>query len=289
MSVTVSVSVQALRGGVKLEILTPIFFCDLTCDLMSVDLIIPVVEHEVFPNPPLKAMLGQVRFPTVLRIADLGSLGPFQEAIRGEFPTYREEQQVILVVGPHGPQAPHAQRAHRFVTKNQAWNILLTPDAVTLEADVAAGYASYDEFALRFRLVWQALLTNFSPSQVERQGLRYVDHIEGDHTAPEWAAFINPELLGSLVERFGDKISQSASEVRLTRDDGVLVFKHGMLPIGPSSTCGYLLDFDYFIEEPQDDTSLEAVMDRFDGYHQMLYSMFRWCVTDAALDGFRAA
>jgi uncharacterized protein (TIGR04255 family) len=263
--------------------------CDLTCDLMSADRTIPAVDHEVFPNPPLKAMLGQLRFPTVLRIADLGSLGPFQEAIRAEFPTYREEQQVSLLVGPQGPQAPQTQRAHRFVTEDRAWNILLTPDAVTLEADVAAGYTSYDAFVCRFRLVWETLLASFSPSQIERQGLRYVDHIEGDHTASEWAAFINPELLGSLVERFGDTISQSASEVRVTRGDGVLVFKHGMLPIGPSNTRGYLLDFDYFIEEPQDDTSLEAVMDRFDGYHQMLYSMFRWCVTDAALEGFRAA
>ena len=135
--------------------------------------------------------------------------------------------------------------------------------------------------------MWQAILANFAPDRVARQGLRYVDHIEGERTAPEWAALINHDLLGPLVDRFGTAIAQAASELRLTREDGVLVFKHGMLPLGPDATMGYLLDFDYFNEEPSDDTSLEAVMDRFTGYHEALYSLFRWCVTDAALEAFR--
>lgn len=150
---------------------------------MTTGLDIPIVEHEVFPNPPLKAMLGQIRFPTVLRIADLASLAPFQEAIRGDFPVFREEQQLSLVVGPQGPQAPQIQRAWRFVTANQGWSFLLTPDAVTLEADVAFGYTSYEEFSRRFRGVWQAIADQFGPAQVSRQGLRYVDHFEGDRAA----------------------------------------------------------------------------------------------------------
>jgi len=256
---------------------------------MSAHIDIPRVEHEVFASPPLKVMLGQVRFPTVLRAADIGSLVPFQEAIRHQFPTLRQEQQLTLTVGPQGPQGPTMQPAFRFITGNGGWSFLLTPDAVTLEADVAAGYVSFDEFVDQFHLVWQAILANFSPDRILRQGLRYVDHIEGDRPAPEWASLINPELLGPVVDRFGTAITQTASELRLTRDDGVLVFKHGMLPLGPEARMGYMLDFDYFNEEPSDDTSLEAVMGLFDAYHETIYSMFRWCVTDAALEAFRAA
>lgn len=40
---------------------------------------IPAAEHEAFANPPLKTMLGQVRFPAILRIADLGALGAFKK------------------------------------------------------------------------------------------------------------------------------------------------------------------------------------------------------------------
>ncbi len=254
---------------------------------MSVHADIQAVEHEVFANPPLKVMLGQVRFPPVLRIADPASLASFQEAVRHQFPTFRQEQQLTLMMGAQGPQVPSLQNAYRFVTDDGAWSILLTTDSVTLEADIAAGYTSYDGFVEQFRLVWQAILANFAPDRVARQGLRYVDHIEGERTAPEWAALINHDLLGPLVDRFGTAIAQAASELRLTREDGVLVFKHGMLPLGPDATMGYLLDFDYFNEEPSDDTSLEAVMDRFTGYHEALYSLFRWCVTDAALEAFR--
>lgn len=255
---------------------------------MPTDRDIPIPEHEVFSNPPLKAMLGQVRFPTVLRIADLASLVPFQETMRREFPTFREEQQLSLVMGAQGLQTPQLQKAYRFVTANRGWSILLTPDAVTLEADVTAGYTSYDEFAERFRSVWTAILEQFTPTEISRQGLRYVDHIEGDHAAPDWAAIVNSDLLGPLVNEFGTSISQSASELRLVRDDGVLVFKHGMLPLGPGSAAGYLLDFDYFTEDPDTETSLEAVMGRFDRYHEVLYQMFRWCLTDTALETFRA-
>ena len=255
---------------------------------MSANTDIPAVEHEIFTNPPLKVMLGQVRFPTVLRIADLASLVPFQDAIRHQFPTFRQEQQLTLIVGASGPGGPSLQPAFRFITDDRAWSFLLTPDAVTVEADVAAGYTSYDEFVDRFRLVWEAIITHFAPDRVLRQGLRYVDHVEGERTAPEWATFINPELLGPLVERFGMAVSQAVSELRLNRTDGVLVFKHGMLPLGPGSAPGYLLDFDYFNEEPTDDPSVEAVMGRFDAYHESLYNLFRWCVTDEALERFRA-
>ena len=254
---------------------------------MGDSLDIPTVEHEVFRSPPLKAMLGQVRFPTVLRIADLASLVPFQEAIRDAFPTFRQEQQLSFVLGPQGPQGATAQQAFRFVTEDRGWSIILTPDTLTLEADVAVRYTSYDEFAERFRLAWETILVHYQPRQVIRQGLRYVDHLEGDRSAAEWAELINPDLLGPLIERFGSEVTQSASELRLVLADGVLVFKHGMLPLGPDGKMGYLLDFDYFTEEPSDDASLDAVTRRFDAYHERLYGFFRWCVTDTALEAFR--
>lgn len=249
---------------------------------------VPTVEHEVFPNPPLKVMLGQVRFPTVLRIADPSSLATFQEAVQDKFRTFRQEHQLNLALGPQGAQAVSAQQAFRFTTQDGAWSLLLTPDALTVEADVAVRYTSYDEFTERFALAWGAILDHYSPNLIVRQGLRYVDHLEGDWPAPDWARLINVDLLGPLVERFGSNITQSASELRLSRPEGVLVFKHGILPLGPNGKMGYLLDFDYFTEDPSDDCSLEAVLRRFDVYHVTIYNFFRWCVTDTALEGFRA-
>ncbi len=250
---------------------------------------IPAVDHEVFAKPPLKAMLGQIRFLPVLKVADTASLIAFQEVIRHEFPTFDREQQFSLVFGPQGPQGASSQEAFRFSTSDGAWSALLTTEALTLEADVAVRYTSYDEFGERFRLVWQALVDVFNPTHVSRQGLRYVDHIEGERPAAEWATLIKQELLGPLVGAFATSAVQSVSELRFPREDGVIVFKHGVLPLGPQGSIGYLLDFDYFTEEPVADASVESVMDRFDSYHRALYSFFRWCLTDEALRSFRDA
>ncbi|HEY7829687.1 MAG TPA: TIGR04255 family protein [Solirubrobacteraceae bacterium] len=232
-------------------------------------------------------MLGQIRFPPVLRIADLASLGPLQDAIRAEFPTFAQEQQMSFTVGPDGPQSASSSRAYRFSTSDASWSVLLTPDVLTLEADVGESYTSYDEFVKRFRLVWGATLDHFAPSQVVRQGLRYVDHLEGDRSPAEWAKLVNKDLLGPLAGVFGQSVAQSVSELRFRREDGVLVFKHGMLPLGPDAKMGYLLDFDYFNEQPHDDVSVDSVAERFDSFHELIYNFFRWCVTKEATDEFR--
>lgn len=248
---------------------------------------VPEVQHESFAKPPLKVMLGQVRFPPVLRIADMASLGGFQDAVRAEFPTFRQEQQFSFMLGPNGPEAATAQQAYRFATADGAWSVLLTTEAVTLEADVAVRYTSYVEFVERFSTVWQAVRDHFQPGQVVRQGLRYVDHLEGERRAREWAEYINEELLGPLTGSLGEGVTQSVSEMRFSRSDGVLVFKHGILPLGPDAHPGYLLDFDYFVEQADPDVTTSAVVARFDRYHDMLYRFFRWCVTDRALEEFR--
>lgn len=251
---------------------------------------IPAVDREVFARPPLKAMLGQIRFPAILKIADLGSLGGFQDAIREDWPQFAQEQQLGILVGPQGLQEAGATRAFRFTAADGMWSVLLTPDALTLEAGLPTGrYTSYEEFSDRFSRVWVAFLEHFKPAAVVQQGLRYVDHIERELPPAAWATLVNPELLGPLATSLSDGVVQAISDLRFQREDGVLAFKHGLVPAGPENKFGYLLDFDYFTQEQTDDTSVEAVVTRFDRYHEVIYAFFRWCVTDKALEEFRDA
>jgi len=250
--------------------------------------IIPEAPYEVFANPPLKAMLGQIRFPPILKIADLGALAAFQEQIRAQWPQFQHEQQINFLIEPGAPPQPAApQSVFRFTSDDGAWSLVLAPDVVTLEAGVSAGYSSYERFSERFGQAWQAVLDHFRPSAVTRQGLRYVDHIEGELPAAEWQRLINPELLGPLTGTLAAGVLQAVSEYRFSRDDGLLVFKHGMVNAGLEQNPGYLLDFDYFTEETQSDVGIDALMRRFDRYHSATYNFFRWCVTDAALEAFR--
>jgi uncharacterized protein (TIGR04255 family) len=251
---------------------------------------LPEAEYEVFPRPPLKAMLGQVRFPTILRIADLGALGGFQDAIREEWPQFAQEQQLGVLVGPQGLQEASSTRAFRFTSQGGTWSALLTPDALTLEAGLASGaYTSYDEFRERFAHVWTALVEHFRPAGMVQQGLRYVDHIERQLAPADWATLINPELLGPLTKSFSTGVAHAVSDLRFQREDGLLAFKHGLIPAGPTNAFGYLLDFDYFTQAQDEDTSVDTIMTRFDRYHEVIYAFFRWCVTEQALEEFRRA
>lgn len=250
---------------------------------------VPPAEYEIFSNPPLRAMLGQVRFPPVLRIASLNRLADFQEAIRDAWPDFVQEQQINFVIGPGVQQGqPGPQQIYRFTSDDKVWSIVLTTDVVTIETTGAGEYSSYDEFQKRFRGVWDALLDCFAPSAVLRQGLRYVDHLEADVQPPaDWARLINPELMGPVAGTLSAGLEQAISDYRFRYEDGLLVFKHGIIPAGPDNQPGYLLDFDYFTDEPSHDVSTDALMERFDAYHERAYGFFRWCVTEEALRGFR--
>jgi uncharacterized protein (TIGR04255 family) len=249
---------------------------------------LPEVVHEQFASPPLKAMLGQVRFPTILKIADAASVAPFQSAIAAEFPTLSQEQQVQILLSPAGG-GTGAQKLWRFTSADSAWSVLLSTDSLTIEAEWTQ-YTEYNEWRSRFGRVWQAAIDHLEPTTVLYQGLRYIDHLERDLPGPEWATWINPDLLGAVrLSRFADALDHALTDLRLRIDDGVLSFKHGIVALGPNNARGYLLDFDCFTQTVPDAIDSESVLSRFDGFHSVIWRLVRWSLTDAAVESFRAS
>jgi uncharacterized protein (TIGR04255 family) len=257
--------------------------CDILCDVMQ----LPAVDHERLPSPPLKAMLGQIRFPPVLRILDLSYIARFQEEVRAEYPELAEETQLGVLVGPTGPVQTRPSKQWRLSTTDGRWGISLAQNALTLEAS-AAEYTDYDEFRSRFAAIWPAAIRTLSPQRRVQQGLRYVNHIDMERAASEWGELINPQLLGAVGStELGDDIEQAVSAYRFRRPDGTLILKHGIVRAGPEQKTGYLLDFDYFTQAPAD-LATDEVLRTFDGFHDMIYRFFRWCVSDRAVELFRS-
>ena len=112
-------------------------------------------------------------------------------------------------------------------------------------------------------------------------------YIEHELAVGDWQLLINPELLGPLTTSFSTGLVQAMADLRFELDDGLLAFKHGLVPAGPQNKLGYLLDFDYFTQVQNDDTSVESLLKRFDCYHDKIYAFFRWCITEQALEEFR--
>jgi uncharacterized protein (TIGR04255 family) len=233
-------------------------------------------------------MLGQVRFPTDLRIADLQLLGAFQHAIRADWPNFEQEHQFTIVLGAQGVQQAGSGGVFRFSAGDRSWSAVLTPESITLEAGIeTAGYSSYEEFDQRFRSLWTALVEHFEPTAVLQQGLRYVNHIVREIPAEGWSELINPELLGPAATLLSANLVQALCDLRFERERDALVFKHGITTAGPENHLGYLLDFDCFTQERCEDTEAEALAKRFTESHDEIYAFFRWCVTEQALQEFR--
>ncbi len=249
---------------------------------------VPKSDYEQFPNPPLKAMFGQVRYPPMLKLADPQALGRFQELI-GEsgYTEFVEEQQLSLTISPEGFSQSPAERSFRFSTDPAAWSVILGPSSFTLEAHPTE-YTNFATFSDQFEVLWDALLTVAPPTRLVRQGLRYIDHIERDLEGPGWAKLVNPALLGLLgVDSIGRALVRSVSECRFDADFGTIVLKHGVAKAGPKEKFGYLFDFDYFAEDLDSTAATKDVLTRFNRFHDELHDLFRFCVTEDALKEFR--
>lgn len=233
-------------------------------------------------------MLGQVRFPPILRLDEREFVAPLQDALRQVYPEFAQEDQLGFLVGPQGPVQTPPSRHWRLGTTDGAWSVVISPEFITLEA-AAPGYTEYREFRERFAVVWEAAHRLLQPTRRVQQGLRYVNHIERDIPATGWREVINAELLGSFaIAVFGTELDQGICDVRVRRADGILAMKHGFLRAGPRQALGYLLDFDYFSQTLSNDLSVEEVLRSFDAFHGVIYPLFRWCVTNEAIDTFRA-
>jgi uncharacterized protein (TIGR04255 family) len=249
----------------------------------------PDAPHVQFPNAPLKLMLGQVRFPAVLKAATPGGLAGLQEELGDEYSDFAEEQQFGLIVGPGGMQPTNEARNYRFRTKDGAWSVLVNPTSVTLEASIATKYSTYEEFNARYSHIWDVVIRQLKPARLEQQGLRYVDFFDWPDVKPaDWRRYLAPALLGALgVDELVDHLEHTITDARLQLGDlGVMSLKYGLARGGPEQVVGFLIDTDVFRQASEDDVSVETVMTRFTSFHEEIHAFFNWATTPDARGRF---
>lgn len=252
---------------------------------------LPEAEHEQFPNPPLKLMLGQLRYPAVLRLAQHAELAAFQDAIRELYPDYAEDQQLNLALGPQGVAASsEAVRSSRFSTPDGAWSVVVNPVSVTLEATVATQYTQYGEFRDRFARVWEVALEQFGVTRIDYQGLRYIDHLDWDDVGvSDWSRYVDSSLLGLLgVDELQGRVVHTLTDSRLDlQDETMISFKYGLVSTGPEGRIGFLMDTDAAIRRATDEVETDATLPRFDMLHEEIHNLFSWATTEEAKERFR--
>jgi uncharacterized protein (TIGR04255 family) len=248
------------------------------------------------PAAPLELVVAQIRFNPIMSIAaESGFIGPFQEALRHDYPILRPTAETRLIIAPDGSAVPQeGQRVWRFEQKDGPWQIALATDFVAVST---RAYTSRDDFLRRVGVTLEALGRSFQPSQCERIGVRYVSHVVEPALLNVLPTLMRPEVLGigAIPAAPGEvHLEHSLTDSLLWVDDGVkLRSRWGLLPanatldatLPPSESPRFVFDFDVYSEVARDYSPL-ALRDTTARFCGLQYNLFRWAVTDDFLRAY---
>jgi len=247
---------------------------------------LPEYEWVRFGKNPLKLVIGQVRFTTLLRIEQKSFIAGFQEAVRDNYPKVERESTVTFQISPTGVDRNSDEFHWRLSSRDNLWSVVLGDSALTLES---RKYSSMADFLERFNRILEAVKRRLEISDCLRLGLRYINEFRypGASDITDWRelGLLKPEFMGfeasSLLE---GHISHVYHDVQIQRPDGILAIHHGLLdgfavaPLPqqqPASGPFYLLDLDYY-DTTERELDIPAILKQMQSYNDIIYRFFRW-------------
>lgn len=246
------------------------------------------------PDAPLVRVLAQVKFPEIASVTRRDFIGPFQEAIRTDYPILREERGVALTIGPEGVAQTAGEQVWRFHSADGQWRVSLAPTFLAIETDA---YTSRSDFFDRFAQVVGATADHLSPAFWERLGVRYIDRVEGDEVLAKLPALVRPEVLGIAADHVEENLQMLLSQAQFALPDDVqLVARTGVMPadttfdptLPGAEGRTWTLDLDVSIttQAPFDQ---EVLVEQGRELAARAYRFFRWAVTEEFLRFFGAS
>jgi len=243
---------------------------------------IPESEEIRLALSPIREVICQVRFPTVLRIRKEDP-SDLQERLRDHFPGFETEQAVELQPGLLRRDAGPC--LFRFLRRDQSANVTLAPDSYAL---TFSRYDSWSEFVHMLSFVGQHVREVYGIGYATRIGLRYINMIGPEHVGSESVSDLSSVVRDELVALLDTGVllepSLALSQVRAKEGDTQFTFRYGIVIPSASEGRRFVLDFDCFTETQHD---LHDVIPLCMEYHRIIYGAFRWCIPDCKLVVFR--
>ena len=251
---------------------------------------LPEYTQVRYARPPLKLVVCQMRFPSLLRISDPLFVADFQEAIDSEYPELQREQQSLFQMSSSGlPEASHVMM-YRFLDGKGAWSVLLGESSLTLESRV---YSSIDDLLRRFERVATAARDTLGVSLRQRLGLRYLNEFRHPEKTAlmHWRDDFRAEFLGFAASLFKEPVGHTLQQVQVLCPDGNFVVRHGVMrgttvpPLSASTNESegqdtfYLLDLDYS-DSRQAPLDIAASQEQLRAYNAFIYRFFRWTLSE---------
>ena len=255
-----------------------------------------IPERVLLANAPLVRVLGQVRFPKIVKIAEESYIADFQEAIRNEYPHFHSDVVQGVELNLAGQDLQHRVMSTviwRFFDPSKVLRVSLSQDAITLET---ARYVSRDDFLKRLEFILNSLQETIRPSLVQRVGFRYVDRLQGEDVLAALGELIQPALLNILRPNLMPRIDISMTEITGTTREGKLIARYGLAPANyshdpeiapPVPERSWVLDVDsYSTNCAGNEFDAKMLCGELDKVAARAYAFFRWSISDKFLKKF---
>lgn len=260
---------------------------------------LPDMPQVVYKNPPLALAICQVRYNSILNVANVGFVAPFQNAIQSLYPqvTTIPSQEIQFNIAPSefGIHQGNPSIQWQFSDVDDNWRIVLASNYFSIETRT---YKHFDVFIDRLKGALDALVKYIKPTAVLRIGLRYINEIRSVDI--HWSDIIRHELLGPLVSpKLISNATQASAfqqmQLHFSDNQGISI-NHGLLssgsavrPRGGTQSLEqpfYLLDFDVYREFPAPKVLLmdpDSICRHVNKYHRAISQLFYWSVTEKYL------
>lgn len=219
----------------------------------------------------------ELKFPTLLELAERHPPAKFVSAIRQSYPTLEAAQEVSLNLG----QGTHeTTQAHIFRALKGGWVATLKHSSMSIEGQ---GYDGYPDLRRRVKQLIDAALPVIDAQVWTRVGLRFINTIACDGDPVH--GWVNPELVAPILSDNFTKIGGFGGALQLGGDERGAVLRH-QLQLGKANADNeiefikYILD----IDEYQTAVPIAETFDVLDKLHTESFNFFDWCLGEKARD-----
>ena len=245
----------------------------------------PTSARVLYETNPLEQVICQLRFPPILRI-DSGNVADFQDAIRGEYPLYSEEEDIpefpfpgLAKLTKMGQQGPGPSPVKKFSSADEKWTIALARDFIALTTE---RYERWEDFYKRLRHAVNALEQVYNPAFYTRVGLRYKDEIHrsrlnlGD---VPWSELLVPDILAELGSELADAVREveHVALIDLGEASSTVRIRHGLMKEVSRGEEVYGIDADFFTNQRSERNVIDT---RLGYFNTQAGRFFRWCLTE---------
>ena len=224
---------------------------------------------EKFPNPPLKEVAYEVRFPALLRIEN--EISQYQDRIREDFPEVGKT--IGGLISPTGGIIGPGEVSWQFRNDDIQLQLRVKNNSLAL---ISTSYKSFDDFLPKIKECTESFLDTYQIPYVTRIGLRYIDDFcFGDDAMEEFEKFFIPAFNSEIINS-KDTVDHRI-EIRQRKGEHFLTLRTVMAKDGEGITH-YIMDTDSYHDS--DKVNKEDIIGVVNELHSNVLEEFHRFVTD---------